>query len=78
MLCPIFLEFVDKKFINNPSSNYLFSETNMISKIYAEVLEELKKLGGVLSQEQEIALKEVYQEDIKVRLNGRREKIGYC
>jgi hypothetical protein len=50
----------------------------MISRIYAEVLEELRRLGGILSQEQEIALKEVYQEDIKVRLNGKRERIGYC
>ena len=49
----------------------------MISRIYAEVLEELKKLGGVLSQEQEIALQEVYREEFKVNLNGRKKQFDY-
>ncbi len=33
----------------------------MISKIYAEVLEEIKRLGGVLLPEEEIVLEEVHQ-----------------
>jgi len=49
----------------------------MISRIYAEVLEELKKLGGILSQEQEIALQEVYREEFKVKIHGRKEQFNY-
>jgi hypothetical protein len=49
----------------------------MISRIYAEVLEELKKLGGILSQEQEIALQEVYREEFKVKIHGRKGQFNY-
>ncbi|MEI7961231.1 MAG: hypothetical protein WCI04_02745 [archaeon] len=34
----------------------------MISKLYAEFLEEFKRLGGALSLHQEIALKQLLQE----------------
>jgi hypothetical protein len=37
----------------------------MISKIYKEFLEELKKLGGPLSQAQEIALAETRKNEEK-------------
>ena len=49
----------------------------MISRIYAEVLEELKRLGGMLSQEQEMALQEVYREEFKVKIHDRRKQFGY-
>ena len=35
----------------------------MISRIYAQVLEEVKRLGGALSLEQEIALEEVHKSE---------------
>jgi hypothetical protein len=37
----------------------------MISKIYKEFLEELRKLGGLLSPEQEIALEETRKNEEK-------------
>ena len=38
----------------------------MISKIFAQVLEEIKIIGGVLSPEQEIALEEIHEKEMVV------------
>lgn len=46
----------------------------MISKIYEEFLEELKKLGGFLSPEQEIALEEKRKDEDKVEKEWKKKE----
>jgi|GEM_PF-2330282 hypothetical protein len=52
----------------------------MISNLFAEVLEEIKKMGGKLSQEQEIALNEVHKQynDMVVEAYAKGKKPNYC
>jgi hypothetical protein len=52
----------------------------MISNLFAEVLEEIKKMGGKLSQEQEIALNEVHEQynDMVVEAYAKGKKPDYC
>jgi len=52
----------------------------MISRIFAEVLEEMKRMGGKLTQEQEIALSEVQEEynEIVVEAYAKGKKPNYC
>jgi len=53
---------------------------NMISRIFAEVLEEIKKMGGKISPEQEIALDEVHEEynNMVVEAYAKGKKPNYC
>ena len=52
----------------------------MISRIFAEILEEIKKMGGKITQEQEIALDEVHEEynDLVVNAYAKGKKPNYC
>jgi hypothetical protein len=52
----------------------------MISRIFAEVLEEIKRMGGKLSQEQEIALNEVHENynEMVVNAYAKGKKPDYC
>lgn len=52
----------------------------MISRIFAEVLEEVKRMGGKLTHEQEIALDEVHDEynSMVVEAYAKGRKPNYC
>ena len=52
----------------------------MISRIFAEVLDEMKRMGGKLSYEQEIALNEVHKEynEMVVEAYAKGKKPNYC
>lgn len=52
----------------------------MISRIFAEVLEEVKRMGGKLTYEQEIALGEVHDKytQMVVEAYAKGKKPNYC
>ena len=52
----------------------------MISRIFAEVLEEVKRMGGKLSHEQEIALDEVHEDycGVVAGAYAKGKKPNYC
>jgi len=52
----------------------------LISRIFAEVLEEVKRMGGQLTKEQEIALDEVHEEytEMVVEAYAKGKKPNYC
>jgi hypothetical protein len=52
----------------------------MISRIFAEVLEEIKRMGGKLTKEQEIALNEVHEQynEMVVKTYAKGKKPNYC
>jgi hypothetical protein len=52
----------------------------LISRIFAEVLDEMKRMGGQLTHEQEIALDEVHKDynNMVVEAYAKGRKPNYC